>query len=49
MTDPAEVRDGYDRVAERHAAQFCDELRGRPLDRTLLAAFAEQGLRVHRS
>ncbi len=31
----------YDRVAERYAAQFFDELRHKPLDRALLGAFAE--------
>jgi ubiquinone/menaquinone biosynthesis C-methylase UbiE len=41
-TDPEAVRASYDRIAERYAEQFSDELRGRPLDRALLAAFGEQ-------
>jgi SAM-dependent methyltransferase len=31
----------YDRMAEGYASQFFDELRHKPLDRALLAAFAE--------
>jgi SAM-dependent methyltransferase len=31
----------YDRLASRYAAEFFDELRHKPLDRALLAAFAE--------
>lgn len=42
MTDFSGVRDSYDRVAARYAEQFAGELAGRPLDRALLAAFAEQ-------
>lgn len=36
------TRAGYDAVAETYAAQFADELAGKPLDRALLAALAEQ-------
>ena len=32
----------YDAVAAAYADQFSDELRHKPLDRALLAAFAEQ-------
>ncbi|WBP86077.1 class I SAM-dependent methyltransferase [Kitasatospora cathayae] len=35
------TRDAYDAVAERYAQQFTDSLRDRPLERALLAAFAE--------
>jgi SAM-dependent methyltransferase len=38
----ARTREGYDRVAGRYAARYVDELRGKPLDRALLYAFAEQ-------
>lgn len=37
----AAVAESYDRVAERYAEQFFDELRHKPLDRALLGAFAE--------
>lgn len=40
--DPDAVRASYDQIAEQYAEQFSDELRGRPLDRAMLAAFAEQ-------
>ena len=42
--DPATeaLRHGYDRVAEPYAARFFDELAHKPLDRALLACFAEQ-------
>jgi ubiquinone/menaquinone biosynthesis C-methylase UbiE len=36
------VRRSYDAVAERYAAQFSDELAGKPLDRALLACLIEQ-------
>ena len=36
-----ETRRSYDAVAETYAALFGDELAGKPLDRALLAAFAE--------
>ncbi|SEL37132.1 class I SAM-dependent DNA methyltransferase [Streptacidiphilus jiangxiensis] len=35
------TRDAYDAVAVRYAQQFHDSLRDRPLERALLAAFAE--------
>ena len=35
------TRDAYDAVAARYAQQFTDTLRDRPLERALLAAFAE--------
>lgn len=35
------TRDAYDAVAATYAAKFGDELDGKPLDRALLAAFAE--------
>lgn len=35
------IRDSYDTVAATYAAKFGDELDGKPLDRALLAAFAE--------
>lgn len=41
MTDPANVRAGYDRVARRYADEFNDELSHRPLERALLAALGE--------
>ncbi len=44
MSPPATravVTESYDRVAERYAEQFFDELRCKPLDRALLGAFAE--------
>jgi SAM-dependent methyltransferase len=40
--DHPAIRDSYDRVASAYAEQYSDELTGRPLDRALLAAFAEQ-------
>lgn len=36
------VRRSYDTVAEEYAADFRDELAGKPLDRALLACMAEQ-------
>ncbi|WP_213454415.1 class I SAM-dependent methyltransferase [Rhizomonospora bruguierae] len=39
--DLAQTRSGYDAVADRYAAEIGDELAGKPLDRGLLAAFAE--------
>jgi ubiquinone/menaquinone biosynthesis C-methylase UbiE len=36
------VRRSYDAVAEKYAAQFSDELAGKPLDRALLACLIEQ-------
>ena len=44
MTEPDFVRDtraSYDAVAEAYAERFGDELNARPLDRALLAGFAE--------
>lgn len=41
-TDPAPIRDSYDRVAGLYAQAYGDELDSRPLDRAMLAAFAEQ-------
>jgi SAM-dependent methyltransferase len=42
MVDPVEaVRGSYDTVAQTYAELFGDELAGKPLDRALLAAFAE--------
>ncbi|WP_203983962.1 class I SAM-dependent DNA methyltransferase [Sphaerisporangium rufum] len=38
------VRRSYDAVAEAYAARFGDELAGKPLDRALLAALAEQAV-----
>lgn len=35
------TRQSYDRVAEEYAAHIADELAGKPLDRALLACFAE--------
>jgi len=40
--DTEPVRASYDRVARAYAEAFSDELARRPLDRALLAAFAEQ-------
>jgi SAM-dependent methyltransferase len=40
------TRAGYDAVAEPYATRFRDELRGKPLDRALLDAFAEQVARA---
>jgi SAM-dependent methyltransferase len=39
--DLASTRCSYDLVADRYAAEISDELRGKPLDRALLDAFAE--------
>lgn len=36
------MRRSYDAVAEKYAAQFSDELAGKPLDRALLACLIEQ-------
>jgi SAM-dependent methyltransferase len=36
-----EIRLSYDRVAERYATEIAGELRGKPLDRALLAMLAE--------
>jgi SAM-dependent methyltransferase len=42
VTDRAlAYRTSYDRVADRYAATFADELAHKPLDRALLACFAE--------
>lgn len=41
MTESALTRQGYDRVAERYAAEIGDELRGKPLDRALLGTMVE--------
>lgn len=37
-----QVRYAYDKVAAKYADHFADELRHKPLDRALLAAFSEQ-------
>lgn len=42
MTPADPLRTSYDRVAASYAAHIADELAGKPLDRALLAAFAEQ-------
>ncbi len=43
MTDRTRATEqSYDRVASRYAEHFFDELRQKPLDRALLAAFAER-------
>jgi SAM-dependent methyltransferase len=39
--DPGNVRRSYDRVAERYADTFLDELDHKPLDRALLAVLAD--------
>jgi ubiquinone/menaquinone biosynthesis C-methylase UbiE len=39
---PDQTQQSYDTVAKRYAAELSDELRHKPLDRALLAAFAEQ-------
>lgn len=39
-TDPLQT--SYDRVAADYTAHIADELAGKPLDRALLLAFAEQ-------
>jgi SAM-dependent methyltransferase len=36
------VREAYDAVAPKYAAQFADELDHKPFDRAMLSAFAEQ-------
>jgi SAM-dependent methyltransferase len=41
VDDACATRRSYDAVAARYAAEIGDELRGKPLDRALLAAFAE--------
>jgi SAM-dependent methyltransferase len=41
LTDMASMRRSYDLVAGRYAAEIGDELRGKPLDRAVLDAFAE--------
>ncbi|MEI7771990.1 MAG: class I SAM-dependent methyltransferase [Chloroflexales bacterium] len=40
ITDPLQI--SYDRVAADYTAHIADELTGKPLDRALLLAFAEQ-------
>jgi ubiquinone/menaquinone biosynthesis C-methylase UbiE len=40
--DHSAIRESYDRVAAAYADQYGQELAERPLDRALLAAFAEQ-------
>lgn len=42
MTDSLALTSSYDRVAAVYTAQIANELAGKPLDRALLAAFAEQ-------
>ncbi|HEX5689190.1 MAG TPA: methyltransferase domain-containing protein [Roseiflexaceae bacterium] len=42
MTDPNPLSSSYDRVAAEYTARIADELAGKPLDRALLRAFAEQ-------
>jgi SAM-dependent methyltransferase len=41
VADATDTRRSYDLVADRYAAEIGDELRGKPLDRALLDAFAE--------
>lgn len=38
----ADTKGGYDRVAEQYAAEFFEELKRKPFDCEVLAAFAEQ-------
>lgn len=42
MTQPSPLAASYDRVAGEYTARIADELAGKPLDRALLRAFAEQ-------
>ena len=42
MADPTPLSASYDRVAADYTARIADELAGKPLDRALLHAFAEQ-------
>lgn len=42
MTTPHRLMSSYDRVAAAYTAHIAGELAGKPLDRALLAAFAEQ-------
>lgn len=42
MDTAASLAASYDRVAAAYTTQIADELAGKPLDRALLAAFAEQ-------
>jgi SAM-dependent methyltransferase len=42
MPAPIPLSTSYDRVAAEYTAQIADELAGKPLDRALLRAFAEQ-------
>ena len=42
MALPTPVSTSYDRVAAEYTARIADELAGKPLDRALLHAFAEQ-------
>jgi ubiquinone/menaquinone biosynthesis C-methylase UbiE len=42
MSSPTSVSTSYDRVATEYTARIADELAGKPLDRALLHAFAEQ-------
>ncbi|MBW2258756.1 MAG: SAM-dependent methyltransferase, partial [Deltaproteobacteria bacterium] len=39
---PSAIQTSYDRLAERYAEVFADELDGKPFDRTLLQGFAER-------
>ena len=39
--EPGTVRVSYDRVAERYADEFVDELAGKPIERALLGLVAE--------
>ena len=41
MTTPEDVRRAYDAIAAEYTDLYRHELRGRPLERALLAAFAE--------
>jgi SAM-dependent methyltransferase len=40
--EPGSVRASYDRVAERYADEFVDELAGKPIERALLGLVAEE-------
>ena len=42
MHDPSPLATSYDRVAAEYTARIAGELAGKPLDRALLGAFAEQ-------
>ncbi|KPK48195.1 MAG: hypothetical protein AMS22_15720 [Thiotrichales bacterium SG8_50] len=39
MKTSREIKDGYDKLAAVYAVRFCDELNGKPFDRSLLQRF----------